>query len=89
MVSTELEVSEEPIEEVSDKELMEMRLDRLEVVMDMADTADRAILMMKYIDNMSIRDMAEALDKSESAIKMNIMRAKHRIRKLYQECYGE
>jgi RNA polymerase sigma-70 factor (ECF subfamily) len=44
---------------------------------------------MKYQDEMSIREIGEILDKSESAIKMKIKRAKHRFRQTYDDKYKD
>ena len=88
-VTTKGEFEDDVVEEVSDKELLEIKIERLEVVMDKAQAKDRAILMMKYMDNMSIKDMSEILERSESAIKMSILRAKHRLKKIYKETYYE
>ncbi len=46
---------------------------------------DKAIILMKYQQNMSIKEMAEALNKSESAIKMQLKRAKSRAKNKYRE----
>ncbi len=89
VVADETSVADEIIEEVSDKELLEIKIERLEIILDKAQTRDRAILMMKYIDNMSIKEMAISLNRSESAIKMSILRAKHRLKKIYKELYYE
>ncbi len=43
------------------------------------------ILLMKYQDDMPIRDIAGLFGKTESAIKMQIMRAKARAQKLRTE----
>lgn len=88
-VTTDVEIEDEPIEEVSDKQLLEIKIDRLDKVMKMANEQDRAILMMKYTDEMSIKEMAAVLNKSESAVKMNILRAKHRLNKIYKSLYHE
>ena len=89
VVADETLLADEAVEEVSDKELLEIKIDRLEVILEKAEAKDRAILMMKYMDNMSIRDMADILNRSESAIKMSILRAKHRLKKIYKELYYE
>ena len=40
---------------------------------------------MKYREDLSIKDISKAFDKSESAIKMKLKRAKNKVRKLYNE----
>ena len=49
---------------------------------------DKAILLMKYQEEMSIKEIAAELDKSESAIKMKSKRAKHKAQKGYKEYYA-
>ena len=44
---------------------------------------------MKYQDEMSIKEIGRILDKSESAIKMKIKRAKQKFRKTYDATYKE
>lgn len=65
-------------DEVSDKLLLEVKLDQLKVICDELPIADKSILMMKYMDNMSIKDISEIIDKTESAVKMKIKRAKEK-----------
>lgn len=81
-VSQELEV------EVPDSVLLEMKQERLQAVMEQLPVGDRAILMMKYSDDMQIKDIAETLQKTESAIKMQIMRAKQKAQAIYTTLYG-
>lgn len=89
VVSDESKIADDIVEEVSDKELLEIKIERLEVVLNAAEPKDRAILMMKYNDQLSIKDMAKTLNRSESAIKMSILRAKHRVKKIYKNLYHE
>jgi RNA polymerase sigma factor (sigma-70 family) len=81
-VSTEKEV------EIPDSVILEMETNRLEKVMDKLPVGDKAILDMKYTDDMSIREIGEVLNKTESAIKMQIMRAKIKAQGIYTDLYG-
>lgn len=72
---------------VSDKEMMEMEYDHLKVVLVELSPDDSSILLMKYQDGMPIKDIAEVLDKSESAVKMQIKRAKERARRLRDQLF--
>ncbi len=74
-----------PEEEVSDKELLEMEIAELKVVLDRIPIGDKAILLMKYQDDLSIKDIANILDKTESAVKMKIKRAKAKAQKTKKE----
>ena len=44
---------------------------------------------MKYMDSLSIRDIAGILDKSESAVKMKIKRAKHKFVRTHKHVFKE
>ena len=72
-------------EEVADDWLLDMELKYLRLVMNALPLGDKAILMMKYHHEMSIKEIAEAIDKSESAVKMKILRAKEKAFGLFKE----
>ncbi len=76
------------MDEVPDSVLLEMEHNRLEKVLEFLPPGDKAILLMKYIDNMSIRDIGTVLNKTESAIKMQLMRAKHKSQAIYEDLFG-
>ncbi|MDX9695339.1 MAG: RNA polymerase sigma factor [Bacteroidales bacterium] len=59
--------------------------DRLMEILDLLHTEEKALLLMKYNDNISIKNIAEALRVSESAAKMRIKRAKARLVFLYKQ----
>ena len=69
-------IKDESDVDLPDSVLLDMKFSQLETILTDLPPGDKAILMMKYSDGMQIRDIAEALDKSESAIKMQILRAK-------------
>jgi RNA polymerase sigma factor (sigma-70 family) len=81
-ISKEMEV------EVPDSVLLEMKQDRLGKVLERLPVGDRAILLMKYSDDLPIKEIADTLNKTESAIKMQIMRAKQKAQSIYEEVYG-
>ena len=74
-------------EEVPDSPLLEIEVKKLKVILEKIPVGDKAVLLMKYQDDMSIKEISETLDKSESAIKMKIKRAKHKVQKVYKENY--
>jgi len=76
-------------EDVDDKFLLEMNVKRLKIILEEIPTGDKTILLMKYQDEMSIKEISEILDKSESAIKMKIKRAKQKFKKTYSEKFKE
>jgi RNA polymerase sigma factor (sigma-70 family) len=71
-------------DEISDKFLLEVQLDQLKVILDEIPAGDRSILLMKYMDGMSIKEISDVADKSESAIKMKIKRAKEKFIKVHE-----
>lgn len=77
------------VEDVEDKFLLETKVNRLKIILDKIPVTDKAILLMKYMDEMSIKEISAAIDKSESAVKMKIKRAKHRFRRKYEELYND
>lgn len=76
-------------DEIAEAFLLEMNVNRLDVVLNEIAVGDKAILLMKYQDEMSIKEISEVLDKSESAVKMKIKRAKEKCKKVYDEFFSE
>ena len=66
-----------------------MEIGKLKTVLDNIPPGDRAILLMKYQDEMSIKEIADILDKTESAIKMKIKRAKAKAQDAKREIFRE
>ena len=87
--SDEMERVEDVAEEVPDYALLEMEVSRLKFVLDKIPVGDKAVLLMKYQDDMQIKDMAVTLSKTESAIKMKIKRAKEKALKVYRANYKD
>ena len=87
--SEEIENAPEIIEEVPDEELLMMEVSRLKVVLEHIPIGDKAVLLMKYQDDMQIKEIAATLTKSESAIKMKIKRAKHKAQRVYKNMYKD
>jgi len=65
-------------------ELLEMRAEHLPNVLEALAPDDRALLLMKYQDDLGVKDMAEVLGLGESAVKMRLMRARERALQLYR-----
>ena len=73
---------------IPDSVILEMETNRLEKVMDKLPVGDKAILDMKYTEDMSIKEIGDVLNKTESAIKMQIMRAKIKAQGIYEDMFG-
>lgn len=72
----------ERVDEISDAALLELKVHELERALKAIKPDDRAILLMKYQDGMSIKEIGSALRKSDSAVKMQLKRAKARVYEL-------
>ena len=85
--SEDIENAPDLAEEVPDSALLEIEVKKLKIILEKIPVGDKAVLLMKYQDDMSIKEISESLEKSESAIKMKIKRAKHKVQKVYKEIY--
>jgi RNA polymerase sigma-70 factor (ECF subfamily) len=68
-----------------DLELAEMQTQGLKKALQKIDPDERAILLMKYQDDFSIREISETFKITESAVKMRLMRTKEKLKKIYTE----
>ncbi len=75
-------------DDVDDNELLEASVKQMKIILERLKAADKAVLLMKYQDELSIKDMTLVLDMSESAVKMKIKRAKEKFRREYQVLFS-
>lgn len=75
-------------EDINDKFILETNIKRLKVILNEIPLKDKSILLMKYQDEMSIKEISEVLHKSESAVKMKIKRAKQKFKKIHLERFN-
>lgn len=68
-----------------DAQMAELEAQRLNKAMQQILPEEKSILMMKYQDDLSIKEISDSLDISESAVKMRLLRAKEKLRKVYLE----
>ncbi len=67
-------------EDIDDtQEFQNMRVEQLKKVLELISPDEKMILLLKYQDNLSIRELSEALDIGESAVKMRLKRAKEKL----------
>ena len=74
-------------EDDDDEELLAMEVGRLRNVLELIPPGDKVILLMKYQDDLTIKEIAEALNKNESAVKMQLKRAKTKAQLAYKKTY--
>lgn len=80
-------VKDMEVESVDD--LRHIAVNRLKKILEKVKVDEKAILLMKYRDNMSIKEIQEVFKISESAVKMRIKRAKEKVKRLHDETYAE
>lgn len=68
-----------------DTELREIEAQRLRKALDKVSTDEKAILLMKYQEDLSIKEIADLFGVSESAVKMRLLRAKEKVKKIFMD----
>lgn len=78
------EISDTQNEEDSSEEaLFEMKADMLKKSLDLLEPSDKMILLMKYQDDFSIKEISDSLEIGESAVKMRLKRAREKVINVY------
>lgn len=75
-------------DEKNERELLNMEAQRLKYVLDHIPSRDKMILLMKYQDDLSVKDIKEALEVNESAVKMRVKRARAKAVEVYNQQFG-
>ncbi len=70
-------------DEIDDKEIFELKIEKLNQSLKELEAEEKSILLMKYQDDFSISEIANSLQIGESATKMRLNRAKKRLLKFY------
>ncbi|MBT8183876.1 MAG: RNA polymerase sigma factor [Eudoraea sp.] len=70
---------------VSDESIFQMRSDRLKKALELIPAEDRSILLLKYQDEVPIKELVTILDIGESAVKMRLKRAKQKVLETYKK----
>ncbi len=76
------------IEEVPDAELTNMKVNELRHVLRSISDNDRRLLLLKYKDGIKIKEIAKMHGKNESAIKMQLKRAKEKAKRKHEELFS-
>lgn len=70
-------------------DLKHIAVERLTKLLERVKVEEKMILLMKYRDNMSIKEIQSVFNISESAVKMRIKRAKEKVKKMHESTYRE
>lgn len=68
---------------IQEKMFLEMQLEELQDKLDRLKDEERIIILMKYIDGMSIKEIALILNLGQSAVKMKLKRTREKIYKMF------
>jgi len=84
-VVTDIIKDDDAYEEIDDTELFALKSKKLAKALAIMEPNDKMILLMKYQDDMSIKEIKEVLNIGESAVKMRVKRAKQKVVNIYGE----
>ncbi|HMS70955.1 MAG TPA: sigma-70 family RNA polymerase sigma factor, partial [Saprospiraceae bacterium] len=70
---------------IDDERLLSVKVEHMKIVLDDMRADDKSLLLMKYQDDLSIKDICDMVKKSESAVKMQLLRAKEKFVKIHEE----
>lgn len=82
---SELSTEDPGLDEEHDKVLFEMKLEHVKQILSEIKADERSLILMKYQDNMSIVEISEMYNASQSAIKMKLKRTRDKIKDRYSE----
>jgi RNA polymerase sigma-70 factor (ECF subfamily) len=72
---------------VSDDVLNDMEVTRLEKSLELISPEDKMILLLKYQDDVTIKELALSLEIGQSAVKMRLKRAKSKLVEVYNKTF--
>lgn len=76
-------------DDINEKELLQLRSERLVAILELIPPSDKAILLMKYQDDMSISEIQTVMELAESAVKMRVARARAKALEVYRKTYND
>jgi RNA polymerase sigma-70 factor (ECF subfamily) len=82
---TTLDVNFDLEQEEDESELVEIQAKDLKKALQKIDPDERAMLLMKYQDDFSLKEISDTFKISENAVKMRLMRTREKLRKIYTE----
>ena len=75
--------------EDNDNDINQLRVDKLKEALELITPEEKMILLLKYQDYLSIKELTDILDIGESAVKMRIKRAKEKLINVYNDNENE
>lgn len=84
IVTDQIKENDTAFDDIDNVSLLELKSAKLAKALNQLEPAEKMILLMKYQDDKSIKEIKEILNIGESAVKMRIKRAKAKVVKLYE-----
>ena len=75
-------LADESDAELADKQLHDLRLDQLARLLPQLREDEKLVLLMRYQDGMSVKQICQVLQLGQSAVKMRLKRGRDRLAKL-------
>jgi RNA polymerase sigma-70 factor (ECF subfamily) len=72
-------------DEKDDNSFLNMKVEKLKTALELISPEEKMILLLKYQDFLTIKEIGSALDLGDSAVKMRIKRAKDKLVTVYNE----
>ncbi|MBT8258294.1 MAG: RNA polymerase sigma factor [Bacteroidia bacterium] len=75
--------------QTDDQDITQLQVDKLKEALENVSPDEKMILLLKYQDGLSIKELSNSLEIGESAVKMRLKRAKEKLVTVYNEqAYG-
>ncbi len=81
--SIPVEATEYMKAEIPDESLYEMKAEKLKKALELISAEDKSLLLLKYQDGASIKELVSLMDIGESAVKMRLKRGKEKLMEIY------
>lgn len=81
--------SNDEIDEITDHQVLELKARDLDKALQMIPVEDKAMLLLKYQDEISIQELQQVMGLGASAVKMRLKRAKQKVVEAYNSINDE
>ena len=78
------EIPDSDEDDSDDASIFSMKSDMLKKALELIEPSEKMILLMKYQDDFSIKEISESLEIGESAVKMRLKRSKEKLISVYK-----
>lgn len=78
------EISDSNELDSNEESIFQMKSEKLKKALEIIEPNDKMILLLKYQDDFSIKEIMNAIDISESAVKMRLKRAREKLISVYK-----